>query len=363
MKRSVIGFLFAMSLLASGHPAAIDRALADEEISPRISVRPVLKGLDHPWTLVFGLDGALYFTERSGRLSRWDLHSAKPVRFSGVPKPRAQGEAGLLGMALDPGFAENGFVYLCYSTNGVNGAGNRVSRFRLAGDTLRDEAVLLDHMAGARYHNGCRVILAPDGKHLFISMGEATRAAEAQNLNYRGGKIFRIDLDGGIPADNPFPNSPVWSFGHRNPQGLRFRPNGEFWSTEHGPNTQDELNLIVKGGNYGWPECRGTDPCPGIKNYHPAIAEFTHDDTIAISDLIFYQGTAFPDWQGDILFVSLKAGRLYRLQLDGDKVVKTEILIDDRFGRLRDIAEAPDGTLYISTDNDDDSILHVTPKE
>jgi glucose/arabinose dehydrogenase len=193
-------------------------------------------------------------------------------------------------------------------------------------------------------------------------MGEATRAEKAQDLSYRGGKIFRIGLDGAIPADNPFPNSPVWSLGHRNPQGLRFRPNGEFWSTEHGPDTQDELNLIVKGGNYGWPKCRGTDPCPGLKDYHPAIAEFDHGDTIAISDLIFYRGKAFPDWQGNILFVSLKAGRLYRLQLDGDKVVKTEILIDNHFGRLRDIAEAPDGTLYISTDNDNDVILHLTPK-
>jgi glucose/arabinose dehydrogenase len=362
MQRFALSFLFATGLLICSCLVALQGATADEEISPKISVQPVLKGLDHPWTLVFGPDGQLYFTERSGRVSRWDLHSAKPVRFSGVPKPRVQGEAGLLGMALDPRFAENGFIYLCYSTGGPSGPGNRVSRFHLSGDALRDEKTLLDDLAGARYHNGCRIILAPDEKHLFISMGEATRAAEAQNLNFRGGKIFRIALDGGIPADNPFPGSPVWSLGHRNPQGLRFRSNGELWSTEHGPDTQDELNIIVKGGNYGWPQCRGTDPCPGLKNYHPAIAEFTRDDTIAISDLIFYRGKAFPDWQGDILFVSLKAGRLYRLQLDGHKVAKTEILIDDQFGRLRDIAEAPDGTLYISTDNDDDSILHVRPK-
>jgi glucose/arabinose dehydrogenase len=273
-----------------------------------------------------------------------------------------QGEAGFLGLTLDPAFAENGQLYLCYSTSTDDMAGNRLSRFTLQDDRLSDELVLIDHLPGASWHNGCRVAVSPDG-YLFASMGDATKAEKAQDPHALNGKIFRLNRDGTLPADNPFHGSPVWSFGHRNPQGLAFRPdNGDLWSTEHGPDTQDELNRIVKGGNYGWPRCRGTDACNGLPDYHPAIAEFDHDRTIAISDLIFYQGTAFPDWQGDILFVALKTGRLYRLTLAGDKVVTSDILIDDTYGRLRDIAEAPDGSLYLATDNGEDQILHLTPR-
>jgi glucose/arabinose dehydrogenase len=328
-----------------------------------VKVETALKGLQYPWSLNFAPDGELYVTERPGQMLRVDLKTNKVYSIGDVPKPRVEGEAGLLGMALDPKFADNGTVYVCYSTEGAQGSANRVSRFQLNADRLTNEKILIDGLPGASYHNGCRVIAAPDGQHLFFSMGEAGRAAQAQSLNYLGGKIFRINLDGSIPADNPFKDSPIWTYGNRNPQGLRFRPGtDEFWSTEHGPDTQDELNLIVKGGNYGWPKCRGIDPCPGLKAYHPAIAEFNRHDTVATSDLIFYSGKLKAGWKGNILFVSLKAGRLYRIELDGQKVAKTEILIDNQYGRLRDIAEGPDGALYISTDNGDDVILRVTPQ-
>jgi glucose/arabinose dehydrogenase len=351
-----LGYCIAVAflLLSTGAASAADK----------VKVETVLKGLEYPWSLNFAPDGELYVTERPGKMIRVDLAANKVTPIGGVPKPRVQGEAGLLGMALDPDFADNGTVYICYSTRDADGSpSNRVSRFDLEADKLTHEKVLIDGLPGATYHNGCRVIVAPDGKHLFFSMGEAGRAAKAQDLDYLGGKIFRIDLDGTIPEDNPFKGSPVWTIGNRNPQGLRFRPGtDEFWSTEHGPDTQDELNLIVKGGNYGWPKCRGTDACPGLKDYHPAIAEFDHEDTVATSDLIFYSGKLRPDWKGNVLFVSLKTGRLYRIVLDGRKVAKKEILIDNRYGRLRDIAEGPDGALYISTDNGDDVILRVTPQ-
>ena len=315
----------------------------------------VAKGLEYPWSMSFAPDGRLYFTERGGKLTRLDPKSGAVTPIAGLPKPRAQGEAGTLGMALDPGFAENGLLYICYSTRDANAnPSNRLSRFKLDGTKLTDETVLFDNMPGASYHNGCRVIAAPDGQHLFFSMGDAGKAGGAQRLDYRGGKIFRLNLDGSVPADNPFKGSPVWSFGHRNPQGLRFRPGtDQLWSTEHGPDTQDELNLIVKGGNYGWPTCRGTDACSDIENYHAAKAEFDHDDTVATSDLIFTGGDT-------ILFVTLKTGRLYRITLDGDTVAKSEILIDNQYGRLRDIAQGPDGAIYIATDNGEDSILRLS---
>ena len=332
-------------------------------------VETVARTLEYPWALSFSTQGGLYFTGRGGKFSRFDPKSGAVSAITGLPAPRAEGEAGTLGMALDPGFAENGRVYICYSTEDANGgAANRLSRFKLVSQQLTAEMVLFDDMPGARYHNGCRVIIAPDGEHLFFSMGDAGKAGGAQDLNYRGGKIFRLNLDGSVPADNPFKGSAVWSLGHRNPQGLRFRPTeipggtDELWSTEHGPDTQDELNLIVKGGNYGWPSCRGTDKCPGIENYQAAKAEFDHNDTVATSDLIFYDGKAFPQWKDSILFVTLKTGRLYRITLDGDTVAKSEILIENKYGRLRSIAEGPDGAIYISTDNGEDAILRLTPQ-
>jgi glucose/arabinose dehydrogenase len=350
--RQTLILLFGLFILAT-HAQAED-----------FKIETVAKGLAFPWAMRFASDGQLYFTERGGKFSRLDPKSGTVAAITGLPEPRTEGEAGTLGMALDPGFAENGLVYICYSTEDANAdPSNRLSRFKLQGRQLMAETVLFDDMPGARYHNSCRVIVAPDGQHLFFSMGDAGKAGGAQDPSYRGGKIFRLNLDGTVPADNPFRDSAVWSFGHRNPQGLRFRSGTEeLWSTEHGPDTQDELNLIVEGGNYGWPTCRGTDPCPGIKNYHPAKAEFVHDDTVATSDLIFYEGSAFPQWKDSILFVTLKTGRLYRVTLDGEKVAKSEILIDNRFGRLRDIAEGPDGAVYISTDNGEDAILRLSPK-
>ena len=326
------------------------------------TVTTLTVGLEHPWSIAVAPDGSLLVTERPGRLRLIDPLSGKARNIGGLPDIRVQSESGLMGLTLDPAFAKNGHLYLCYSTGGVLSAGNRLSRFTMKGNALQDERVLIDDLPGARWHNGCRVAISPDG-FLFASMGDATEAADAQDPTTFYGKIFRLNPDGTIPADNPFSGSPIWSIGHRNPQGLAFRPeNGDLWSTEHGPDSQDEVNRIVKGGNYGWPKCRGIDPCNGIANYQPAIAEFERSSTIAISDLIFYRGSAFPDWQGDILFVALKTGRLYHLDLDGDKVVKSEILIDDAHGRLRDIVEAPDGSLYLATDNGEDQILHLVPR-
>lgn len=335
------------------------------------ALRVVSRDLEHPWSIAVATDGQLYVTERPGHLQRIDPATGRKTEITGLPEIRARSEAGLMGLALDPDFAQpdapgnapgKGWLYLCYSTGTMFGPGNRLSRFTLKGDALTEEKVLIDNMPGAMWHNGCRVEMAPDGK-LFASMGDATEVDEAQDAGSLAGKIFRIERDGGIPADNPYPDSPVWSIGHRNPQGLAFRPSdNSLWSTEHGPDTQDEINHIEKGMNYGWPKCRGIDPCADLADYRAAAAEFSRGNTIAISDLIFYRGAAFPDWQGDILFVALKTGRLYRAEMDGDRIAAHEILIDGDYGRLRDIAEAADGTLYLATDNGEDLILHLMPK-
>lgn len=352
LRTGLAGFVFSgivISLIAGTALAA-----------PAFTVSTLAGGLEHPWSIAVAPDGALYVTERPGRLQRIDPVSGTKTPLAGVPAVRARAEAGLMGLALDPDFAANGQLYLCYSTGSLLGPANRLSRFTLQGDALAEEKILLGDLPGAMWHNGCRVAISPDG-HLFASMGDATEAEAAQETHSLAGKIFRLRTDGTVPADNPIANSPIWSLGHRNPQGLAFNPSdGRLWSTEHGPDTQDELNLIEKGGNYGWPRCRGIDPCPGIADYRAAKAEFNKGSTVAISDLVFYQGAAFPEWQGDILFVTLKTGRLYRVDIAGEVARSHEILIDGDFGRLRAIALAPDGSLYLSTDNGKDRILHLT---
>ncbi|MGQ9792275.1 MAG: PQQ-dependent sugar dehydrogenase [Anaerolineae bacterium] len=340
-----------------------------------------------PWSLNFAPDGRLFFTSRdTGEIHALDVSTGELTTFTPPLPVRPGGEGGLLGMELDPDFAQNGVLYVCYSTATfssylpVIGARdilaathalpaasdlvvNRLSRLVLSGNQLGDEQVLLTMPHGPR-HNGCRVLVSPDEHgYLFVSMGDAAEAERAQDVNTLSGKILRINRDGSIPSDNPFPDSPIWTLGHRNPQGLAFQPStGWLWSTEHGPDTRDELNIIKKGKNYGWPICLGEQLTCSVQNYEPAVKEFYSNQTIAISDLVFYTGTVFPEWRGNIFFVTLKTGRLYRLKVEDEEVIQEEILVDNTYGRLRDIAVDPDGYIYFSTDaRDQAKILRLKP--
>ncbi len=326
--------------------------------------------LERPWSLNFAPDGRLLFTGRnSGNLSSLDLKSGQVSVLGQLgPVLRAEGEGGMLGMELDPSFATTGRVYICYSyfKNNVqdnDSKRNRVSSFTLNAQGLTAEKALIDDMPGWWNHNGCRVILGPDGM-LYVSMGDAASDPNrAQDLKSLAGKIHRVAPDGGIPTDNPFPNSSVWSFGNRNPQGLAFQPGTNvLWSTEHGPDTDDELNVIKKGQNYGWPMCRGTNAC-NVPNYQPAVRSYKPQETIAISDMTFYTADAFPAWKGQLFFVALKTGRLYRLTLEGETVKSEEVMINNEYGRLRDVTVGPDGFLYFSTDaGENSSIYRVRPQ-
>lgn len=333
-----------------------------------------------PWSINFAPNGRLFFTNRDLnqiRVSELNLTTGAVTHFSGTSAVRDEGEGGILGMELDPNFATNNQLYICYSISTSNGPRNRLSRFQIAGTSLTNEQVLLDNMLGAFNHNGCRVVWGPD-QRLYISMGDAAHPPNSQDLAALAGKIFRINPNGTIPGDNPFPGSPVWALGLRNSQGLAFQPGtGILWSTEHGENTRDELNVIRAGRNYGWPLCAGvqrygesfyspsdrrTYSCTGpnltAQNYRPAVREYSGGEaaTIAPSDMIFYTGDAFPAMRGNLLFVTLRTGRLYRLVLSGESVAHEQILIDNSagphpgLGRLRDITTGPDGLIYISTD-------------
>lgn len=356
-----------VALLALGLVSCQNNNTPPGPVSFRVEeVKSGLGGV--PWSIHFAPDGRLLFTNRDLsqiRVSALNLSTGTITHYNGTSAVRDDGEGGILGMELDPNFASNSRVYVCYSISS-SGPRNRLSRFEISGNSLTNELVLLDNMRGASTHNGCRVVWGPDGK-LYFSMGDAQDQPAAQDLSALAGKIFRINPDGSIPTDNPFPNSPVWTLGHRNPQGLAFQPGtGLLWSTEHGPDVKDELNIIKKGKNYGWPTCMGTDPCPSINNYEPAIKHYTATDTIAPSDMMFYTGNVFTAWRTDLFFVTLRTGRLYRLVLSGESVAQEEILIDTNsgphpgFGRLRDIATGPDGLIYLSTDSG--RILRLVPQ-
>ena len=376
-----------------------------EPVSFRVT--SVTTGQGIVWSMKFAPDGRLFFTSRNPstvQVKALNLQTRAIQTYSASSSVRNEGEGGVLGVELDPSFAGNNRVYVCYSytnsADSTNGDRNRVSAFTIAGNNLTNEQILLDEMLGWSNHNGCRLAFGPDGK-LYISMGEAgfgpanvpgeaTGPAKAQSLNLLSGKVFRINSDGSIPSDNPYFGSltgslrAIWTSGHRNPQGLAFQPStGALWSTEHGENTRDELNIIKRGQNYGWPACIGTQrfnttittdgrrdcrasstfPNLTATNYQPAVREYDGFDrtTIAPSNLTFYQGDAFPTMRGNLLFTTLKANRLYRLQITGEQVGAEEVMIDANrgFGRLRDVQVGPDGFIYIA--GDDGTIRRLEP--
>jgi aldose sugar dehydrogenase len=362
---------------------------------PKIEL--VKEGLERPWSLRFAPDGRLLFTQKvSARISSLDLKTGTVKAIGTVKGVRADGDGGLMGLELAPDFASSKQVFVCYSYfKGGQASGenrrNRISRFTLGESGLEAEKIVFDNMLGWSGHNGCRITVGPDQK-LYFSMGDTDTAPpgpiKAQDRNSLAGKTFRLNLDGSIPNDNPFFSSTsgqagaVWSYGHRNHQGLAFHPvTGVLWSTEHGWNSRDELNVIKKGQNYGWPYCAGTQaygvservaadgtyPCAGAgltsSNYEPAVKAYANDFAVAMGDMTFYTGSQFPKWKDNLFFVTLKTGRVYRLKLEGEKVVDEEILIDGEYGRLRAITQGPDGFLYFSNDAGEfSSIYRIRPQ-
>ena len=347
---------------------------------PSWRVESVKAGLERPWSINFAPDGRLLMTTRnSGTVQALNLET-KGLQTYTVPLQnfRVEGEGGLLGMELASDFNSSKTVYLCYSYwNGgqqrESDRRNRLSSFVIGSSGLSGEKILLDDLLGWSNHNGCRVVRSMDNTKLFVTMGDAAGFGagpdKAQDLAARAGKTYRINLDGSIPSDNPFAGSAVWSLGHRNAQGLAFQPStGALWSTEHGPDVKDELNVIKKGRNYGWPvsNCQGSSSessACNLTNYEAAVKSYDPQITVAMSDMAFYSGAAFPAWKDNLFFVTLKTGRLYRLEVSGETVAKQEILIDNEYGRLRDIAVGPDGFIYLSTDaGTNSSILRVRRK-
>src|SRR5215210_982556 len=339
-----------------------------------IIVETAARGLAHPWGLAFLPDGRMLVTERPGRLRLVSADGQLSPPLGGVPRVYAQGQGGLLDVALDPGFAENRLVYLTYSEPRDGGAATAAGRGRLnaAGTALEGFQVIFRQQPAASggAHFGSRLAFARDGK-LFISTGERFKFEPAQDLSTHLGKLIRINPDGSTPADNPFVNRAgvrpeIWSYGHRNIQGLAVHPeSGVLWEGEFGPLGGDEINIPEPGRNYGWPLVSWGDHYNGRKIPKPptrpdlADAVYHWTPSVSFSGMTFYMGDAFPDWRGNLLLAGLGSEALTRLSLDGTRVTGEERI---RMGeRIRDVKNGPDGFVYLLTDEDRGRVLRLKP--
>jgi len=330
----------------------------------------VVTNLDTPWSLAFSKNGILFFTERPGYVKAFYNNTLISLKVENL-NVKEIGEGGLLGIALDPNFPNSPYIYLYY-TYEEGKLWNRVVRYKFENWSLVEQKILIDKIPAATLHNGGRIKFGPDGK-LYITTGDATERDLAQDINSLAGKILRINPDGSIPEDNPFPNLPIYSYGHRNPQGIDWFDNLMF-SSEHGPSGElgyahDEINFIIKGANYGWPIVVGIS---NDKKFKDPILD-TGEETWAPSGISFYKGNIYPELKNKLLVATLKGKHLRIIEIDFKeiKVLNHYAILSNLLGRIRDVVEGPDGYIYIATSNkdgrgipalDDDRIVKLIPK-
>lgn len=361
-------------MLAAGAAAQRDDGVF-ESTEHTFRVEQVVTGLSSPWGMAVLPNGDMLITERGGRLRKVAAGRLLEQPIDGLAEVRPKGQGGLMGIALHPRFAENRLVYLSFSGEGKGGVGTEVMRGRLDGLQLRNTEVIFraEPKTRAGRHFGSRLVFDGDGK-LFVSHGDRGKQDQAQDLGDHRGSLFRINDDGSVPADNPFvrragAKPEIYAYGHRNIQGLALDPeSGRLWSHEHGPQGGDELNIERPGANYGWPVITygvnyGIGTKIGEGTEKPGMEQPVHYwvPSIAPSGLAVYRGDAFPGWQGDLFVGSLKFGLLVRLSVDDDTVIVEERLLNNAYGRIRDVVAAPDGYLYLLTDADPGQLLRVVP--
>jgi aldose sugar dehydrogenase len=375
----MLALVSGCSSSGSGPEAPGNPTLAQASESSPIAVRvvTVAQGLEHPWGLAFLPNGeGILVTERPGRLRLMGEGGLLPDPISGIPQVHAQGQGGLLDVALHPEFARTRWVYLTYSKPGARGATTALARGRLEGGELVDteDLFVADAWDTGGRHFGSRIVFDGSG-HLYLTVGDRGEGGRAGDPRDHAGTTLRLLEDGGVPGDNPFRGVPdiqpqIFSYGHRNAQGMAIHPEtGAIWQHEHGPRGGDELHMLRRGGNYGWPDSsfgnhynllRIPDPDPRGDTELPLL-HWT--PSIAPSGMTFYTGDAFPQWRGD-LFVGALAGRhLQRIRFEGITPVAWERLLEDRGQRIRDVRTGPDGLLYLLVDAGNGELLRLEPDD
>ncbi len=356
MKKNLLGLFLcvALSPVLNAQTVLINLGTTTVETSTLYTTT------EPPWELKYGPGDSLWITTKNGKVYRiHPITGAATLLLDYSSMVYQAGEAGMLGMAFHPNFSTNPYVYIVYTyTSGTNK--ERLSRFTYTGTALANELILIDNIVANTNHNGSRLLILPDNI-ILMSTGDANNAADAQDNTKLNGKILRVNLDGTIPADNPIPGSMVYTLGHRNPQGLSMHPNGKIYETEHGPNNNDEFQIIEKGRNYGWPNVAGfcDDDVAGetafciANNVKEPLASWNPAPGItwAPSDLVWYTHPSIPEFQNSFLVAFLKTEKVRSIRLNaaGDGITSQTDYFTSQWGRLRDITAGTDGTIYIAT--------------
>jgi len=325
-----------------------------------LNVDVIVDGLNNPWEIVFAPEGEIFFSERDGRI--WKIEEFGQAKVIETFPKSGSVEGGTLGLALHPEFEKNKKIYVYQTNLELEFFQNKVYSFTVDGYTLTDKQVIIDGIPGAPWHDGGRIAFGPDGK-LYITTGDAINPGWSQDLSSLAGKILRIDPDGKIPDDNPFDSSPIFSYGHRNPQGIAWSNDGLLVSSEHGPSGEmgyghDEINVIVKGKNYGWPKVVGDSSGDGFVN--PII--HSGQATWAPSGMIFFDSEKIPSLEGKFLVGALRGQHLMVVDVAKDgSLISTEKMFEGEFGRIRTAQIDPDGVLYLLTANgENDKIIRIS---
>jgi aldose sugar dehydrogenase len=368
-----------VACVLAGAPSTVQaqapRSPTPASVKGVVNVQTFTKGLEHPWSLAFLPDKRMLVTERPGRLRLVGPNGRISEPLAGVPQVYASGQGGLLDVVLSPTFDKDRLIYLSFAESGEGGAGTAVARGRLGDRGLENTQVIWRQQpkVSGSNHWGSRIVFRPD-RTLFVTLGERFNYSErAQDLSATIGKIVRINPDGSTPRDNPFINQSgarpeIWSYGHRNVQSAVLHPQtGQLWTVEHGARGGDELNHPEAGKNYGWPVISYGTHYSFLKigegTAKPGMEQpvYYWDPVIAPSGMVIYTGDLFADWKNNFLVGSLTPGGLVRLVMKDGKVAQEERYLGDLRERIRDVRQAPDGSLYLLTDARNGQILRVTP--
>jgi glucose/arabinose dehydrogenase len=376
ISKSSMPFVFATLLSVSCAPSGpAQRSPTPRPTTGVVRVDTVASNLANPWGLEILPDGRMLVTEKAGRLRMVQADGRVSEPLSGVPAVNANGQGGLLDVALDPEFAGNSVIYLSFAESGEGGAGTAVARAKLGATGLEDVRVIyrqVPKVSGGN-HFGSRIVFGRDGT-MWVTQGDRFNYRDqAQDLGSGLGKVVRINRDGSIPRDNPFlsrdgARPEIWSYGHRSVQAAAMHPEtGQLWTVEHGAAGGDELNNPQAGKNYGWPvitygrDYNGRSIGEGTAKEGMEQPVYYWDPVIAPSGMIFYTGDKFPAWRGNILVGGLASNVLTRLALENGRVVTEERYLRELNERIRDVRQGPDGYIYLITDSGNGRILRVRP--